>query len=448
MKKIQTFLISGYGKTFEVIIMITIFFTNIFFPILYDEISGPLTILFMLVLILAIGCMILCQEEKKSYVFLAICAILSIIFANKLYFYSNLLQVFPWLKRFMNATSFVIIVAGVTLVFSLIKIYQKGEEEQKKDRKVKINSEQLKTQNETLQRNQNNIGSTGTCKEKQGVQGEKVQGNKETNIEFTETDNNSNNYSMQRGSFFYILSVVMILLIILGISLVLIWKVNGISLGDLEADPIEKATTLFSYGALIVIVFFIVGIGLLALLIFSKYLLQKIFGLVEELKSPPESGKADPQIPIYVMSVLIVAFVFYLVYKFGRLSIDDFTDFAFEANYLAYPLLFILGIAVFILLLWIVHMMLGLISTIKGESLKSKFSNLEKRIKFNENVKRIIEETFKFLFSIIFSVLSFLSFIPSYFMAMAKLIGVPVIQIGDDKAEEVSGEEGEKKNDK
>ena len=134
----------------------------------------------------------------------------------------------------------------------------------------------------------------------------------------------------------------------------------------------------------------------------------------------------------------------------GKFTIDDFTNFAIDGKYLAYPLLLILIITVFVLLLWIVHGMLALISTINGKSIKEKFKSIEEEICLGENCKEIIKALFDYVFMTILSILGFLSFIPSYFTAMANLANVAILtkkeKSKEEKKNNESHEEEENKN--
>ena len=243
----------------------------------------------------------------------------------------------------------------------------------------------------------------------------------------TNVDGTKLTTSMKASTFYYVVSVIVMLLIIVALSFFLMSKVNGITLDKMKANPMENATTVFVYGILFLMVAFAVVFGFLVLLTFSSYLVRKVLQFVNELKNPQKGKDEEEGIPLYVLSVFVVLALFYLSYKMGKFTIDDFTNFALDGKYLAYPLLLILIITVFVLLLWVVHGMLALISTINGKSIKEKFKSLEDEICLGENCKEIIKALFDYVFVTILSILSFLSFIPSYFTSMANLANVPIL---------------------
>lgn len=325
----------------------------------------------------------------------------------------------------------------IIFVFSLVKISQKINEIAREERIVEERKNQKNLENQQGKKNE-----IGEIKEE----------NNEANREWKDKkfrseiiDDAKSSASMKSSTFYYVVSVIVMLLIIVALSFFLIFKVNGISLEQMKANPIENATTIFVYGILFLMVAFIVVFGFLVLLTFSSYLVRKVLRFINELKNPQEGNDEENGIPLYVLSIFVVLALFYLSYKMGKFTIDDFTNFALEGKYLAYPLLLILFITVFVLLLWIVHGMLALISTINGKSLKEKFKSLEEDICLGENCKKIIKALFDYVFTTILSVLSFLSFIPGYFTSMAKLANVPLLTKEEQQDSEFH--EGEGNND-
>lgn len=414
MDRLKFFLSSQLAWVVEVMITVAIFFTNLMFSDLYKEIAVSITTLLMIVVVYALYGIFFYNTKRTAYIFLLFNAILSIIFANKLYLYSNLLEAFPVIGKINKGVWVFSVFVIFTLAFGLIKVSQ----QLKKIEKEEVIQTELKAQT------YNNAQKGNDCHSGEDIIADKCSDDpryvQEKNL-------------MATSTFYYVISVISMLLIIVAISLYVIAKINGNTLENLNANPIEKATALFAYGISILMVSFVVVAGLLILLMFSKYLIRKILEFVNELKNPPKRG--NESVPIYVLSIFVVLTIFYISYKFGDFTIDDFTDIAIDGRYLAYPLLLILGIAVFTLLLWIVHGMIVLISTVNAQNLKEKFKNLEESIHLIKNCGEITKATFDFVFSTIFSVLSFLSFIPVYFISMADLVGVPILFERDNQKE-------------
>lgn len=437
MNKLRIFIESKIGWVVEVLVAVIILVISLFLPAVFDDIAVSVTIILMIVGIYAIHGFFFSKEKRSAYGFLLFNTFLSMIFANRLYIYDNLVYVFPIIDRldkgFCVLASFLLII----FVFSLIKISQKINEIAREERIVEERKNQKNLENQQGKKNE-----IGEIKEE----------NNEANREWKDKkfrseiiDDAKSSASMKLSTFYYVVSVIVMLLIIVALSFFLIFKVNGISLEQMKANPIENATTIFVYGILFLMVAFIVVFGFLVLLTFSSYLVRKVLRFINELKNPQEGNDEENGIPLYVLSIFVVLALFYLSYKMGKFTIDDFTNFALEGKYLAYPLLLILFITVFVLLLWIVHGMLALISTINGKSLKEKFKSLEEDICLGENCKKIIKALFDYVFTTILSVLSFLSFIPGYFTSMAKLANVPLLTKEEQQDSEFH--EGEGNND-
>ena len=96
---------------------------------------------------------------------------------------------------------------------------------------------------------------------------------------------------MKASTFYYVVSVIVMLLIIVALSFFLIFKVNGMPLDKMKANPMENATTVFIYGILFLMVAFAVVFGFLILLTFSSYLVRKVLQFVNELKNPQKDMK-------------------------------------------------------------------------------------------------------------------------------------------------------------
>lgn len=424
MDKLRIFLTSKIGWIAEVLITITILLTSLFLPSVFADIAVSVTIILMVVGIYAIYGFFFNKEKRTAYGFLLFNTFLSMMFANRLYVYDNLVHIFPIIDQLDKGACVLAVFLLITFVFALVKVSQKISDTAREEKIAEENEKQKQCEFEKQrrQKNESHVANEEDAEVKREWKKENEELKGRTNI-----DNTKLTTSMKASTFYYVVSVIVMLLIIVALSFYLIFKVNGIPLDKMKANPMENATAVFVYGILFLMVAFAVVFGFLVLLNFSSYLVRKVLQFVNELKNPQKEKDEENGIPLYVLSVFVVLALFYLSYKMGKFTIDDFTNFALDGKYLAYPLLLILIITVFVLLLWIVHGMLALISTINGKSIKERFKSLEEEICLGENCKVIIKALFDYVFVTILSILSFLSFIPGYFTAMASLANVPIL---------------------
>ena len=424
MDKLRIFLISKIGWIVEILITVTILLMSLFLPTAFVDIAVSVTIILMVVGVYAIYGFFFNKEKRTAYGFLLFNTFLSMMFANRLYIYDNLVHIFPIVDQVDKGACVLAAFLLITFVFSLVKVSQKINDTAREEKLAEENEKQKQHEFEKQwkQNNENYVTNEEDAKVKREGKKKDEELKGKTNVDGTKLTT-----SMKASTFYYVVSVIVMLLIIVALSFFLMSKVNGITLDKMKANPMENATTVFVYGILFLMVAFAVVFGFLVLLTFSSYLVRKVLQFVNELKNPQKGKDEEEGIPLYVLSVFVVLALFYLSYKMGKFTIDDFTNFALDGKYLAYPLLLILIITVFVLLLWVVHGMLALISTINGKSIKEKFKSLEDEICLGENCKEIIKALFDYVFVTILSILSFLSFIPSYFTSMANLANVPIL---------------------
>lgn len=424
MDKLRIFLISKIGWIVEILITVTILLMSLFLPTVFSDIAVSVTIILMVVGVYAIYGFFFNKEKRTAYGFLLFNTFLSMMFANRLYIYDNLVHIFPIVDQVDKGACVLAAFLLITFVFSLVKVSQKINDTAREEKLAEENEKQKQHEFEKQwkQNNENYVTNEEDAKVKREGKKKDEELKGKTNVDGTKLTT-----SMKASTFYYVVSVIVMLLIIVALSFFLMFKVNGITLDKMKANPMENATTVFVYGILFLMVAFAVVFGFLVLLTFSSYLVRKVLQFVNELKNPQKGKDEEEGIPLYVLSVFVVLALFYLSYKMGKFTIDDFTNFALDGKYLAYPLLLILIITVFVLLLWVVHGMLALISTINGKSIKEKFKSLEDEICLGENCKEIIKALFDYVFVTILSILSFLSFIPSYFTSMANLANVPIL---------------------
>ena len=95
MDKLRIFLTSKIGWIMEVLITVTILFTSLFLPTAFVDIAVSVTIILMVVGVYAIYGFFFNKEKRTAYGFLLFNIFLSMMFANRLYIYDNLVHIFP-----------------------------------------------------------------------------------------------------------------------------------------------------------------------------------------------------------------------------------------------------------------------------------------------------------------------------------------------------------------
>lgn len=95
MDKLRIFLTSKIGWIAEVLITITILLTSLFLPSVFADIAVSVTIILMVVGVYAIYGFFFNKAKRTAYGFLLFNTFLSMMFANRLYVYDNLVHIFP-----------------------------------------------------------------------------------------------------------------------------------------------------------------------------------------------------------------------------------------------------------------------------------------------------------------------------------------------------------------
>ena len=93
MDKLRIFLNSKIGWIMEVLITVTILFTSLFLPTAFVDMAVSVTIILMVVGVYAIYGFFFNKEKRTAYGFLLFNIFLSMMFANRLYIYDNLVHI-------------------------------------------------------------------------------------------------------------------------------------------------------------------------------------------------------------------------------------------------------------------------------------------------------------------------------------------------------------------
>lgn len=106
MDKLRIFLNSKIGWIMEVLITVTILFTSLFLPTAFVDMAVSVTIILMVVGVYAIYGFFFNKEKRTAYGFLLFNIFLSMMFANRLYIYDNLVHIFRLLIKWIRELVF------------------------------------------------------------------------------------------------------------------------------------------------------------------------------------------------------------------------------------------------------------------------------------------------------------------------------------------------------
>lgn len=244
MDKLRIFLTSKIGWIMEVLITVTILFTSLFLPTAFVDIAVSVTIILMVVGVYAIYGFFFNKEKRTAYGFLLFNIFLSMMFANRLYIYDNLVHIFPIIDQVDKGACVLAVFLLVTFVFTLVKVSPKIGDIAKEEKIVEENEKQnqCELENQRKQKNENYVANEKVQQEWK-KENENLKGR-------TDVDSTKLATSMKASTFYYVVSVIVMLLIIVALSFFLIFKVNGMPLDKMKANPMENATTVFIYGIL------------------------------------------------------------------------------------------------------------------------------------------------------------------------------------------------------
>ena len=125
MDKLRIFLISKIGWIVEILITVTILLMSLFLPTVFSDIAVSVTIILMVVGVYAIYGFFFNKEKRTAYGFLLFNTFLSMMFANRLYIYDNLVHIFPIVDQVDKGACVLAAFLLITFVFSLVKVSQK-----------------------------------------------------------------------------------------------------------------------------------------------------------------------------------------------------------------------------------------------------------------------------------------------------------------------------------
>ena len=405
-------IVSKIGRLAASLLTTAVCITSAVYPQAYEDYA-----LFLTLCILAgtgyVLYHIFFDREKGVYAFYLSCLLLMMVFVNRMFSSSYILQRMPWVGKINKGLAVFVSLGVMTAVFGGIKIFRKmgstfsAYETEPKESHTDRSSA-------TGRQDSGSVIDTGAARTAGGMQNQSQSQKKagSTRDRFAER-------------VFIALFVTTVFLVL--VSVLVAAVITPMLAGDTSAESLfeytmNKILALLPYGALALVILGTVGSILVALLGLSRYILAKCLSFISELRSGGMDGKGG--IPLYLLSVFVVLVLFALSFELGEFTLDDFMDLAVDGKYLALPLLLILMFAVFTLLLWLVHGLLLLIRSLNAREVYEKFKSFGSEIRLVENCKDILKLLFDFLFSTILSVLEFLKIIPDYVKSMKSLLDV------------------------
>lgn len=235
-----------------------------------------------------------------------------------------------------------------------------------------------------------------------------------------------------------VLGIILVLVTIIATSVWLYFKMDFSGMvGNSDYTKLSLLlSSLIGLGATTLFLIFAVAIISLALIELARFLYQRILMFRKERSK--EGNKSNYTLT-YTFSVLIVFAMLFFTYKISNFTMDNFIEVVSSGDYLALPLILLVGIVAVVLLIRLTHGILLLV-------MKTEPINIETFIKENGkklNIKSYIVKISKLIVEIIFetinSAFSFVKFIPDFF----KDISIMVLSSDDENEENDENDENE-----
>ena len=416
-----------FARVLIVMLTIALCIAVIVFQDVYQDYVLFITIVLLCICIFLLYGIFFNSEKRKMYVFYQICVLFLLVCVNRLYSYACLTKVFPWIETVNPGVTIPLFFGLLSLFLGGVKIYQKfhnnfwisGELDDYTEEDGDFRTQRDEKQERASFRNTGNRKDYGMSEKTRIVQ---AQEKKQPEKECMSVKSPKNILQLAGTCLLFV--------IILCIAVSIMLYADKLDLQYWGRNPLDKVTVLVTYGGVLLLIALFIGLGVTFLWSFSGYIIRQFTKFAKKLRNDETENKG---IPIYVLSVFIVLSLFYVSYSFGEFTIEDFTDFAAEGRYFVWPLILILLFAVFTILVWLVHGVLALLKQIDGKNVHQIFLNIESEVKIAHNCKLILKRLFDFLFKFIFSILSFLAFIPDYVTGMCELLGLQAMDEEDSK---------------
>lgn len=398
LKKIITFIIQNICK--EVYIISLILFCYIMSTLVGPESEYIFSI--NVVGALGILCYVFKMVYKKEYIkFIKriIYIIIILIAANHLYLYENIIKLCPCLENVSKGLVLMIFMSLIVITF-IIGILIRYIKNQKKINQINNDLQEVILPKKTLEFDK---------------------------VETTQETNSNQIYEMQKNlkeenkSAIYIVIGILLMIILIVGSLLLYFKFDFLKI--ISKNPIQNLSSIVSsligYIASILFILFAIAIIMISFIELARLLVQRILLFNNERKN----GISDNNSTLaFAFSIMIVFSALLLMYKFSNWTLERVQSELVNGDYLALPLILLVGIVTVILLLRVTYGILLLImkpSPLPNTSDVQKFAD---NIKIKDYTIRIGKLIIEIILGSIESVLKFVEFIPNFFKSLNSLV--------------------------
>lgn len=182
-----------------------------------------------------------------------------------------------------------------------------------------------------------------------------------------------------------------------------------------SANFFDITALLSSYGGTLLLVLVMVLVVLFVFVEAIRFVFARIMAPL-----PAKGQEQKP--PIYVFSVIITIILFYLSYSVGGFSLDDFTDFSSNGRYLAFPLAITVVLVAFFVIVRVIHGVILILMEVKADAIKNFISEKEKSSHINERLYTIFQIILDLVLGTILTALRFVLFIPNFFRDLYNLV--------------------------
>ncbi len=220
---------------------------------------------------------------------------------------------------------------------------------------------------------------------------------------------------------FSLLRVLGITIVLVAIIAVAIYLYLKLDLSSIPETPVSiPILSSFLIGHSASILFLLFSVTMLALVLIE--LARFLFNRIVLFKNAHSANTDNKNSLTHLLSILIVFSLIYYSFDFSNFTMDSFTELVSSGDYLAIPLVIIVGIVAVVLLIRLTHIILWLI-------LKSEPVDIEKFVKENQAYidlkkyfKKITQSIVDIILGTIESTLTFVLFIPNFFDALSAMV--------------------------
>lgn len=398
LKKIKTFIVRNICKEVYVVSLLVVCY-------IMSTLVGPESeYIFSINVVgaLSILCYIFQMVYKKEYIkFIKriIYIIIILIAANHLYLYENIIKLCPSLED-VSRGSVLLIFLSLTVITFIVSFLISYIKKQKKINQINNDLQETTLSEKTLE-----FDKAETTQERNSNQIYKRQKNLK--------EENKSAISMVIGIF-------LMVILIVG-SLLLYFKFDFLKI--ISKNPIQNLSSIVSnligYIASILFIFFAIAIIMISFIELARLLFQRILLFKYERKNGISYNNSTLA---FAFSIMIVFSALLLMYKFSDWTLERVQSELVNGDYLALPLIMLVGIVTVILLLRVTYGILLLImkpSPLPNTSDIQKFAD---NIKIKDYTIRIGKLIIEIILGSIESVLKFIEFVPNFFESLNSLV--------------------------